>query len=159
MPRQKIQYGIPYKAREMFAVLIEKERASRSYSRQEAIEDLKDPEMQVEFLKVCMEFDETEDLKFFRRGLLLILKETGISQAAESTQIPRTTIYRMLWRDGNPNLKYLITLLNYLGMSLWVVSHEFIDAEPSKRFKHEKHRWQVEMDALVKKRNKQKNWY
>jgi DNA-binding phage protein len=159
MPKEKIKYGIPYKAREMFAVLIEKQRASRSYSKKEALEDLKLPEMQTEFLKVCMEFDGSDDLKIFRKGLLLILREIGISEAAKATKIPRTTIYRMLWKDGNPNLKYLTAILNYLGMNLWVVSHEFIKAEPSKRFKDEPGQFAQVMDTTIKRRNKPKNWY
>lgn len=137
MPKKKIRYGIPYKAREMYAVLIEKKRDSRSYSKKEAIADLKVPEMQAEFLKVCIEFDRSDDLRIFRKGLLLILKEIGITEVTNKTKIPRTTIYRMLWKDGNPNLRYLITILDYLGLSFWVVSHEFIHSDPSKRFKDE----------------------
>lgn len=158
MPKGKIKYPLPYKAREIFAVLIKKEKPSRSYSKADMREDLKTVEMQAEFLKVCMELDDSENLNLFRKGLLLILQETGISHAAKSTKIPRTTIYRMLWKSGNPNLKYLILILKYLGLNLWVVTSEFIATEPSKRFKHE-NRHSKALDAeFAKTYGNKGNW-
>lgn len=137
MPKKPIQYSLLYRAREMFAVLMARERESRSYSKVEMLEDIRDPDHYVEFLKICVERDHSEDLHLFRKGLFLILKAKGITEAAEAMKIPRTTLYRMLWRGGNPNLRYLIKILHYLELRPWVVSEDFIYSSPTKRFRDE----------------------
>lgn len=137
MPKKPIRYSIVYRAREMFAVLMQKERESRSYGKALMLEDIKDPDHYAEFLKICMEQDASEDLYVFRKGLFLVLKARGISEAAQKTKIPRTTLYRMLWRGGNPNLRYLVKVLHYLGLRPWVVSEEFVYSSPTKRFRDE----------------------
>ncbi len=58
-----------------------------------------------------------------------------MTKAATETGIPRTTLYRILWNDGNPNLKYLVQILGFLNLKLWVVSDEFIYSDRTKRFK------------------------
>ncbi len=138
MPKRPIQYSIVYQAREMFAVLMERERESRSYGKAAMLDDIKDPEHYVEFLKICMERDHSPDLHIFRKGLFLVLKARGITEVAEKTKIPRTTLYRMLWRSGNPNLRYLLKILHHLGLRPWVVSEDFIYAAPTPRFRDEK---------------------
>ena len=157
MAKTKAYYGLPYKAQELYAVLFEKQRASRSYSKKEALAELVDSELQAEFLKVCIEKDQSEDLRIFRRALLLVLQIKGLSAAAKATEIPRTTIYRMLWKDGNPNLKYLLRLLDHLGLSLWVVSRDFIKRSPSKRLLDEEP-GEV-LDVATGRRSRAKNWY
>ena len=137
MAKQKIKYGIQYKAQEVYAVLIEGQRPSKSFSKKEIILGLKDHELQTEFLKVCMEFDTTDNLNLFRKGLLIILQQEGIAEASKATGIPRTSIYRMLWSDGNPSLKNLIAILQFLNIHLWVVSSEFIFRGKSRRYKDE----------------------
>jgi DNA-binding phage protein len=138
MPKNKIRYDNAYKAREIFAVLIEGERESRSYSKSEMTGDLIDPDIYAEFLKTCFEFDESEDLKKFRKGLYIVLSHIGMSEAARQTQIPRTTLYRMLWKGGNPNLKYLVRILAYLGLKMWVVSEHFVKESQTLRYKRVK---------------------
>lgn len=137
MPKKPIQYSILYRAREMYAVVMAKERESRSYGKSEMAEDIKDPEHYVEFLKICMEHDHSEDLRVFRKGLYLVLQAIGMTKAAERTKIPRTTLYRMLWREGNPNLRYLLRVLHYLQLRPWVVSEEFLYSAKTKRFRDE----------------------
>ena len=122
----------------MFAVLMERERESRSYGKSEMLEDIGDLEHYVEFLKIFMERDHSPDLHIFWKGLFLILKARGISEAAQKTKIPRTTLYRMLWRGGNPNLRYLLKILHHLGLRPWVVSEEFIFSAPTPHFRNEK---------------------
>lgn len=58
-----------------------------------------------------------------------------MSRASKETGIPRTTLYRMLWKNGNPNLKYLMQILSFLNLRLWVVSEEFVRTDRTKRFK------------------------
>jgi DNA-binding phage protein len=136
MPKNKIRYDSIYKAREMYAVLIKKERASRSYTKEEMQADLAEKDLYSEFLKTCFEFDSSDSLEDFRKGLYLILNKIGMSKASKMTGIPRTTLYRMLWQDGNPNLKYLIQVLNFLELRLWVVSDDFIYSNRTQRYKN-----------------------
>ena len=136
MPKDKIRYDNIYKAREMYAVLIDKERESRSYPRKEMLEDLIEEHLYCEFLKTCFELDDSDSLEAFRKGLYLVLNQIGMSKASKETGIPRTTLYRMLWKDGNPNLKYLVQILEFLNLKLWVVSDEFIYSNRTKRFKN-----------------------
>lgn len=136
MPKNRIRYDITYKAREMYAVLIEKDRASRSYSKNEMLEDLAKEDLYCEFLKTCFEFDDSDSLENFRKGLYLVLNRIGMSKASDWTGIPRTTLYRMLWKSGNPNLKYLIQILKFLNLRLWVVSNEFVLTNKTRRFKN-----------------------
>tara|TARA_B110001454_G_scaffold219198_1_gene251695 strand:+ start:278698 stop:279162 length:465 start_codon:yes stop_codon:yes gene_type:complete len=136
MPKNKIRYDNIYKAREMYAVLIKKERASRSYTKEEMQTDLAEKDLYSEFLKTCFEFDRSEKLEDFRRGLYLILSKIGMSKASQKTGIPRTTLYRMLWQDGNPNFKYLLQILKFLGLRLWVVTDDFIYTNKTQRFKN-----------------------
>jgi len=120
----------------MYAVLIGKERESRSYTKKEMTEDLSNEVLYCEFLKTCFELDDSESLENFRKGLYLVLNRIGMSLASKETGIPRTTLYRMLWKDGNPNLKYLVQILNFLNLRFWVVSNEFVLTERTQRFKN-----------------------
>jgi hypothetical protein len=67
---------------------------------------------------------------------LTVSASLGMTKASKVTRIPRTTLYRMLWKDGNPNLKFLIQILKFLKLKLWVVSDEFIHSNRTKRFKN-----------------------
>lgn len=136
MPKDVIRYDNIYKAREMYAVLIQKERESRSYRKKEMLIDLLYPELYCEFLKTCFEFDKSESLETFRKGLYIVLNQIGMSRASRETGIPRTTLYRMLWKGGNPNLKYLIQILKFLNLKLWVVSDQFIYTNKTQRYKN-----------------------
>ena len=60
-----------------------------------------------------------------------------MSKAAEEMKIPRTTLYRMFWSGGNPNLKYLLKVFEYPGIRLWVVFQDFIYTSRTVRFKNE----------------------
>lgn len=139
MPKEKIRYDNIYKAREMYSVLIKKERESRSYTKKEMQADLIDEDLYCEFLKTCFELDDSDSLEHFRKGLYLVLSRIGMSQVAERTGIPRTTLYRMLWKEGNPNLKYLIQVLKFLKLRFWVVSEEFVSTNKTIRYKNVTH--------------------
>ncbi|MBL7545331.1 MAG: helix-turn-helix domain-containing protein [Bdellovibrionaceae bacterium] len=136
MPKEKVRYDNTYKAREMYAVLIGKERESRSYTKKEMQRDLVNEDLCGEFLKTCFEFDDSSSLVHFRKGLYLVIKQMGMSRVASETGIPRTTLYRMLWKEGNPNLKYLIQILKFLKLRLWVVSEESINTNRTIRYKN-----------------------
>jgi probable addiction module antidote protein len=138
MPKEKIRYSDESKAKEAFAVLIRKERPSRSYSKQEMKEDLSDPQIYQDFLKLCIEHDASETLVQFRKGLLAVLKAMGMSWASEKIGLSRMTLYRMLSKAGNPELKNLVRVLNFIGMRPWVVSQDFVHrGEGFRRYKKE----------------------
>jgi DNA-binding phage protein len=54
------------------------------------------------------------------------LRLLGISHVAEETGISRITLYRMLSKDGNPELNSLVKVMRFLKMHLWVVDQHFI---------------------------------
>jgi probable addiction module antidote protein len=109
------------KAKHIHELLIQNKKPKWSSDRKDALESLKSPEMQAEFLKACLDDDHTETLVQFRAGLLLVLKQEGIGYVSKVTGIPRTTIYRMLWKDGNPSLKALLGLLDAVELGLWIM--------------------------------------
>lgn len=84
-----------------------------------------------------MEHDHSDDLRVFRKGPYLVLQTTGMTKVAERTKIPHTTLYRMLRREGNPNLRYPLRVLHYLQLRPWVVSEEFLYSAKTKRFRDE----------------------
>ena len=128
MPKNRIHYSEEDRAKEVFAVLINRQRPTRSYSRPEMKNELKEPEIYSDFLKLCCEHDDSENLKKFRHGLLFVLKAIGISKVAKETGISRITLYRMLSKEGNPELNSLVKVMGFLGMHLWVVDHHFMKA-------------------------------
>jgi probable addiction module antidote protein len=138
MPKKKIKYSNEYKAIESYTVLMEKDRPSKSYSRDDILLGLANPEIYPDFLKLCLEADESKDLKAFRLGLLFVVKAIGLSGIAKKVGLPRVTVYRMLSKSGNPSLKNLCRLLNALSLRLWVVDEEFIKrGNKIKRYKYE----------------------
>lgn len=143
MPKNKIRYDNIFKAREVYAVLIDKERESRSYPKKEMLEDLTEEHLYCEFLKTCFELDDSDSLEALRKGLYLVLNQIGMSKASKETGIPRTTLYRMLWKNGNPNLKYLVQILNFLNLRLWVVSADFVRTNKTERFKNVAHHQEI----------------
>jgi len=82
------------------------------------LEDLQDPEEAAEYLNAALE-DGNREL------FLLALKDVadargGLSKLADSTQLNRENLYRMLSNKGNPEFYSLSTLLNALGFRLAV---------------------------------------
>ncbi len=113
-------------AREAYAVFIDAERPSRVYDKEYLMHYLADPTIYTDFLKLCLEFDDSTDLRKFRKGLLTVVKAIGATKAAEKTRISRMTLYRMLSKGGNPRLSSLVGLMKSLGISLWIVDQDFM---------------------------------
>lgn len=82
----------------------------------------------LDFIKLCLEHDDSRDFRAFRAGLLLVVKFVGVSKIASETSLSRLTMYRMLSPEGNPRLSSLSCLFRALGIYLWVVDKEFIKA-------------------------------
>ncbi len=104
---------------EAFAVLIKRQKPTRTYSKSDLISGLTHPSTYAHFLKICLEHDDTHDLKQFRQGLLIVIKAVGPSYVARATGLTRMTLYRMLSKGGNPRLGSLISLFEVLGLRLW----------------------------------------
>ncbi len=112
-------------AREIFAVFIQREKTTRALPKAHLLELLREREVYGEFLKLCMEYDNTADLGLLRKGLLIVVKNLGVSHIAKAAKVNRVTLYRMLAKGGNPGLKNLVALLKAIGVRIWVVDEEF----------------------------------
>jgi probable addiction module antidote protein len=90
---------------------------SRSYQ-SKLIEDLRDPTEAAEYLNAAL---EEGDRELFLLSLRNVAEaKGGISKLAESTQLNRENLYRMLSEKGNPEFYSLYTLLDALGLHLAV---------------------------------------
>lgn len=114
-------------ADEAFSVLINGAKAQRSLSKPELKRRLKDVDIRVHFLKLCMEFDETLRLEKFRKGLRLVVQSIGTTKIAAATGIHRVTLYRMLAKGGNPSLENLMRILSALDLRVWILEREFFE--------------------------------
>ena len=115
-------------ASEAYAVLIQRHKASRTYTKAVLIELLKAPANYTPFLKLCLEFDDSQDCAILRKGLLIVVQARGVSGLSRTTGLSRLSLYRMLSHRGNPRLKSLIGLLKAFGLHLWVVDRDFINS-------------------------------
>ena len=82
----------------------------------------KDPEFLQEFLNAAVgEYDKDQDLREFLDSLHLIAKAKpgGISGLARGTGLNRNQLQRM-FKNGNPTLKTLQLIFDYLGFKLSV---------------------------------------
>ena len=85
-------------------------------------EDLQDPAEAAEYLNACLEDGDPE-------VFLLALRDVarargGVAKLAESTELNREHLYRMLSANGNPELRSLEALLDALGFRLAVTLKE-----------------------------------
>lgn len=111
---------------EAFAVLMRREKPGRTLGREDLQVYLKEPSVYQDFLKLCLEHDETKDMSLFRKGLLLVIKSTGVSQLSTETGLSRLSLYRMLSRQGNPRFASLLGVFRALRLRLWLVDGEFL---------------------------------
>ena len=92
--------------------------------------------MYLDFLKHCLEWDDSKGFVAFRQGLLLTIQAIGASRVAKATGVSGVTLYRMLGRRGNPRLASLAAVFRHLGLRMWVVDQDFVDRR--ERFKRPK---------------------
>ncbi|MGH9898402.1 MAG: addiction module antidote protein [Pyrinomonadaceae bacterium] len=81
-------------------------------------ERLKDPEEAVGYLKACLE--ETDMPELFLVALRDVADARGMSQLAKDTHLDRVNLYRILSKQGNPELGSLYAILEALGLKLSV---------------------------------------
>ncbi len=87
---------------------------------EDLMERLKKPKYAVSYLNEAFQDED-------RRVFLLALRDVveargGMSQFARRAKIPRISLYRILSREGNPEIKSLDNLLKPMGLCLRVAS-------------------------------------
>lgn len=117
--------------KEAFAVLIQGKKPSRIYTKKMLLGSLDTDEIYIDFLKICLDNDHSDDLRMFRKGVLMIVRAMGPESVAKAVGVSRVSLYRMLSRGGNPRLSNLLKLLRYLGVWFWIVDDEFIGRKGS----------------------------
>jgi probable addiction module antidote protein len=88
------------------------------------IERLKDHEYAVVYLNAALEESlkgDTESQKLFLSALRNVAEaQDSMSDLARRAHIRRESLYRMLSKNGNPELNSLVSLLHAMGFSLSV---------------------------------------
>jgi probable addiction module antidote protein len=126
MPRGRWKPSDEQVAQEAFVVLIQGKKPTRTYSKEVLLQSLRDSSVTLDFLKLCLEWDNAGDLQLFKKGLLCVVQARGATALAKSTGVSRVTLYRMLSSSGNPRLSSLTTLFRKLGVRLYLVDEGFI---------------------------------
>ena len=93
---------------------------SRSYQEQ-LIKDLRESEEAVAYLNAALE-EGSEVL--FLKALRNVAEAHGMAHLAQSAQLNRESMYRMLSEQGNPQLSSLNAVLDTLGLRLAVTAKE-----------------------------------
>lgn len=93
-------------------------RKHRDYE-ESLLEALKDPQEALAYLNAAL---MDEDQRVFLLALKDVLKAQNIdiSAFAQETEITRQNIYRMLSKTGNPRWESLTSLLNALGLQVYL---------------------------------------
>ena len=113
-------------AAEAYALLIRKDRANRKRPKDLILQKLANPETYENFLKLCLEYDDSTQLNDFRAGLLWVIRAIGPEKFSKKSGIHRVSLYRMLSPKGNPRMEGLMCVLKALQINLWIVNREFI---------------------------------
>ncbi|OGQ05365.1 MAG: putative addiction module antidote protein [Deltaproteobacteria bacterium RIFCSPLOWO2_12_FULL_44_12] len=90
-------------------------RTSVSYQKY-LIEELKDPEEAAAYLDAALEENDPELFLLALRNVAEA--HGGISKLASKTKLNRENLYRMLSKQGNPELYSLTALLEAMGFKL-----------------------------------------
>lgn len=97
---------------------VNKDEVSKDYD-EWLINSLKNnPEEQIEYLKASLE--ETDMPEVFLSALGYVAKAKGIRNISKMTGLNRESLYKMLTRNGNPEIKSLYAVLDALGLKLSV---------------------------------------
>jgi probable addiction module antidote protein len=94
-------------------------RKNSSY-REDKLERLRDPEEAVDYLKACLEETDMPDLFLAALRDIAEARGIGMSQLAKDTRLNRENLYKILSKEGNPELGNLYVILDALGLKLTV---------------------------------------
>lgn len=79
------------------------------------VHSLKNPEEAAEYLNAVL---EDNDPKLFLAALGDVAVAYGMGQIAKKTALNRPSLYRMLSKEGNPEIYSLFSLLTAIGLRL-----------------------------------------
>lgn len=82
-------------------------------------DDLRDPEYAAGYLNISL---EEEGRGGFLYALQKVARAHGMSKVAESSELPRESLYRALSAKGNPGVRTLIRVLDALNLRLTLTS-------------------------------------
>ncbi len=82
------------------------------------MENLRDPELEVEYLNAALEEEDDSDPTLFMRALKNVADAWGFTHLAEQTGLDRAGLYKMLTEHGNPRLESLHRLLDAMGLRI-----------------------------------------
>ncbi len=143
-------------AHEAYAVFVQGHRASRALPKGFLHDALRSREVYSHFLKLCLEYDRSDDLSTLREGLLILVKAIGVGQVATVAKVNRVTLYRMLSKGGNPGIKNMLSLLRALDMGFWVVDKEFYQHREQVRRRSGGYPVWLDIESVRKLRRKSK---
>lgn len=83
---------------------------------EDLIESLKDPREAAEYLNAAIEDGDKEVFLLAMRNVAQA--HGGMTAIAKKARINRESLYRMLSRKGNPELKSVLNLLNVVGLKI-----------------------------------------
>jgi len=104
--------------------MVEKNR-KHTY-REDKLNRLKDPEEAIGYLKACLEETDMPDLFLAALRDIAEARGLGMSQLAQSAHLNRENLYKILSKDGNPELGSLYAILDVLGLKLSVELKEAV---------------------------------
>ncbi|MBI2980720.1 MAG: putative addiction module antidote protein [Deltaproteobacteria bacterium] len=76
---------------------------------------LQDPEEAAEYLNAVL---EESDPKLFLAALRDVADAYGMGEIAKKTDLNRPSLYRMLSKEGNPEIYSVFSLLSAIGLKL-----------------------------------------
>ncbi len=85
---------------------------------EDLIEALKDPKEAAAYLNVAIEEGDREVFLLALRNVAQA--HGGMSAIAQKTHLKRESLYRMLSKKGNPEIKSIFNLLHAIGLKLTV---------------------------------------
>jgi probable addiction module antidote protein len=91
----------------------------KSY-RKDLIESLKDPDEAIGYLKACLEEKDMPELFLAALRDVAEARGIGMSQLSKDANLNRENLYKMLSKEGNPELGSLYAILDALGLKLSV---------------------------------------
>lgn len=83
---------------------------------EDLIESLKDPREAAEYLNAAIEDGDKEVFLLAMRNVALA--HGGMAAMAKKARMSRESLYRMLSKKGNPELKSILNLLHIIGLKI-----------------------------------------
>jgi len=95
-----------------------KKMKNKNNYEKDLIESLKDPKEAIAYLQAALE--ESDMPEVFLLALRRVAEARGISNLAQEAHLNRENLYRLLSKEGNPELDSLYAILDALGFKFSV---------------------------------------